>query len=310
MNTSKREEIEKAEYIANQLGKMKNKKYENYCITRIYHLLNRLDIQFVTQQMLKRGNDRIALADLYLPQLDVWVEVDESHHDKQKELDEKRTNDVIQNKIDHLEEIISVKNRPHRINVVNKSIEEINIQIDKIVDFIKKKINKLGDNFVPWRVTYEKPDYYIKKGCLDEKDKPAFRTIQEVSELFNKGYKGMQRSWFRDKPNSKVTIWCPKLKFDSSDKGKWDNFITPDGEVISESDPRVNKKEYVQGAINLYNKGLTERYVFLKFRDSSGRNMYRFKGVFELDIEKTKEKEKTIWVKKKKSSIDLKQYFS
>ena len=46
--------MDKKEYIANQLKRTFNKKYENYCITRIYHLLKRNDVQIITQQMFKR----------------------------------------------------------------------------------------------------------------------------------------------------------------------------------------------------------------------------------------------------------------
>jgi len=49
--------VDKKEYITNQLKKTFNKKYENYCITRIYHLLNRNDVQIITQQMFHKKDD-------------------------------------------------------------------------------------------------------------------------------------------------------------------------------------------------------------------------------------------------------------
>lgn len=63
--------LDKIDYITNQLKKTFGKKYENYCITRIYSLLNRNDIKIVTQQLFKRKGKKIALADLYLPQVNV-----------------------------------------------------------------------------------------------------------------------------------------------------------------------------------------------------------------------------------------------
>ena len=73
--------MDKKEYIANQLKRTFNKKYENYCITRIYHLLKRNDVQIITQQMFKRKEDgKIALADLYFPQINLSIEIDEPHH--------------------------------------------------------------------------------------------------------------------------------------------------------------------------------------------------------------------------------------
>ena len=80
-----------AYWISEQFKKSFGKKYENYCVSRIYHLLQREDVQIVTQQVLQRGNKKRAMADLYFPQINVWVEVDERHHAAQRKEDEKRT---------------------------------------------------------------------------------------------------------------------------------------------------------------------------------------------------------------------------
>ncbi len=304
-------EIAKKDHIILQIGRTEKKNYENYCITRIYHLLNRTDVQFVTQQMLKRNDNQIALADLYLPQLDVWVEIDEGHHLNQTQDDLKRTEEIlIENKTKHLEEVITINQEPYRIIVFDKSIKEINEQIDIIIKNIKNIISNLEkiNKFVPWNILYEKPEYYIKKMILDTKDRPVFRTIYDLSKLFNKNYKkGCQRAWFVDKPQSKIMVWCPKLKFNESDQGKWDNFITPDGKIIYESNSKdkFGWKGYIRG----YNNGYTTRYVFAKFKDSSGINMYRFRGVFELDEDETSKHKKAIW-KKVRNEIDLSGYFS
>lgn len=42
--------MNKKEYIIRQIAKTNKKNYENYVVTRIFHLINRLDIKFVTQQ--------------------------------------------------------------------------------------------------------------------------------------------------------------------------------------------------------------------------------------------------------------------
>ena len=87
--------LDKIDYITNQLKKTFGKKYENYCITRIYSLLNRNNIKIVTQQLFKRKGKKIALADLYLPQVNVQIEIDEGHHLEQASDDFERTNEVI-----------------------------------------------------------------------------------------------------------------------------------------------------------------------------------------------------------------------
>ena len=73
-------QMDKKEYIVNQLKRTYHKKYENYCITRIIHRLDNEYIQFITQQLFKRPDGKFALADLYFPQLNISVEIDEPHH--------------------------------------------------------------------------------------------------------------------------------------------------------------------------------------------------------------------------------------
>ncbi len=301
-------------YIIRQLGRTKKKNFENYCITRIYHKLDRNDVQFITQQMFKRDNGKRALADLYFPQINFIIEIDEGHHGSQKIDDESRTKEIINNKLKYFEEIVTDKLEVGRIDVINNSLQEINLEIDKIVDKIKTRIKNLKDNgnFKSWTQLYEKPDYYIKKEYLDTKDKPAFRTLQEVSELFNKGYGsskgGSQKPYFKDKDDSKNMIWCPQLKLNGVEYNvKWENKITEDGKIIYESDP-TNKNNYLSH-LKKHDEGYATRYVFVKFRDSSGMDMYRFRGIFKLNVEKTHEKKKTVW-EKVGDRIELKGYFT
>ena len=182
--------MDKKEYIMNQLKKTYNKKYENYCITRIYHLLNRQDIQIITQQLFKRDDGKIALADLYFPQFNLIVEVDEWQHKKgyHRIDDKKRTNEIIKNKLKALDEVICHKLYFKRIDAT-KSIEDINKRIDEIVNIIKTEIDKQDSKFIPWEINYKPPEYYIKLGYIDFKNNVRFRTIKEISDLFNKGYK-------------------------------------------------------------------------------------------------------------------------
>lgn len=51
------------------VGRTKNKRYEAYVSNRIIHLLNDFTLKFVTQQFVGLSNQKIALTDLYFPQL-------------------------------------------------------------------------------------------------------------------------------------------------------------------------------------------------------------------------------------------------
>ncbi|MDD4375533.1 MAG: hypothetical protein PHR25_02010 [Clostridia bacterium] len=302
--------MEKKEYITNQFKKTFGKKYENYCITRIYHQLNRNDIQIVTQQLFKRDNG-IALADLFFPQINFVVEIDEKHHKDKNEEDEKRTKEIIKNKLASLDEVIFEPLIIERIDVT-KDIEAINDEITRIVEIILKKITIQRDNFLLWEVVYNMPKFYIDKGYIDFEENVKFRTVKEVSDLFNMGYKEGSQVTFKHTGFDNEYFWCPKLKLNNNDFGKsipYTNEITLDGKYIYES----SKEKSFKFANDILNDSTQTRFVFGYYRDSSGENMYKFRGVFELDIDKTKEMienkiYKRVW-KKTKNTVDIKKYF-
>ena len=308
--------LDKIDYITNQLKKTFGKKYENYCITRIYSLLNRNDIKIVTQQLFKRKGKKIALADLYLPQVNVWIEIDEGHHLEQASDDFERTNEVIEEnkvsseakkKYDALEEVINVElEEPFRIIVYNKSLEEINNQIDHIVNEINNRIEKLGTNFIPWDKVNSSPEEYIKKGKITVQDNAKFRTIDDIGKLFN-----FDKVPFNQKLHGYIYIkehlylWCPTVKIngDECNDNLWENEISDDGLFIFE-----NQKERKEGYLNSVIEEQPIRYIFTKYRDETGNMIYKFKGVFELDLEQSKINNIRVW-KRVASEIDLKEFF-
>lgn len=306
--------MDKKEYITNQFKRTFGKKYENYCITRIYALLNRLDVQIVTQQLFRRDNG-IALADLYFPQLKTIIEVDESYHlrdEWHKKEDLKRTEEIIKHKLNSLDEVVSHKVKIKRIDAT-QDIETINNRIDEIVKELNDEIKSLGDNFAVWELEYKKPEFYIQKGFIELKDNAGFRTVQEVSELFNKGYKKSQKAYFKVNDDWSESVSCCKLKIDEDDECKnikFLNEITSDGMYIYESEKGDNAENFAVAGFNEKNQ---KRYMFAKYRDYSGSIMYKFRGVFILDIDKTeksieKKEYKRVW-KKISDKIDISKYF-
>lgn len=296
--------LNKKEYITNQLKKTFFKKYENYCVTRIYNLVNNFNLQIVTQQLFKRGNNKIALADIYFPQINLWVEIDEQHHNAQKEEDLKRTQDVINNKIKKLEEVVQIKEieTPYRINVSGEQeIEEINRQIDVIVKEINERIAKLG-NKLQWDCQDKEPSEFagrIIKYC----DNVKFRTIKKVTELFKTVRYKQQCAWFKIKENE--YLWCPKLDLSENEykNCKWENKISIDGIEIYES-LRDGKKDS-EDTLNWNEKRITFAYYI----DENGVKMYKYRGIFALDKEATKKCnfENKVW-HKIADEIDLSKY--
>jgi len=306
--------VDKKEYITNQLKKSFGKKYENYCITRIYNLLNRLDVQIITQQLFKRENGRIALADLYFPQIKLVVEVDEWQHQKEwNRKDDANRTKSIEKEINSLSEILSFEPEVLRIDVT-KNIEEIHTQIDEIINAINNRIEKLGDRFKPWTNENRTPEYYIKQQNISIEDNVQFRTVQEVSELFNKGYKANQKIYFKTGyPNEHVC--CPKLQLEESSQNEFKNnpyinTITSDKKYIFEY--RVmDPVEFVEDMMKWHSEEI--RILFPKYKDETGFMMYRFRGVYVFDTEATKEtlkngKNRVVW-KQIDDKVDLSKYF-
>lgn len=306
---------EKIEYITNQLSKTFGKKYENYCVTRIYSLLKRVDIKIVTQQLFKRKGRKIALADLYLPQINMWIEIDEGHHINNKNADLNRTKDVkkvntlsqeAQKKYSALDEVVPIGiEDPFRVDVYNKSLEDINKQIDVIVNEINDRIKKQGKNFIPWTKVNYSPEEFVRKGKITVNDNAKFKTIDQIGMLFNmkKVPMGKKIHGYVNIKNN-MYIWCPTVKIqgDECDSNAWENEISDDGILIYENQ-KERKDNFLTQAID----ELPIRYIFIKFKDDSRTKIYKFIGVYELDVKKSINKNIRVWAKKG-DEIDLKVF--
>ena len=82
------------EYMECLFDSIKSKKTESYVIHRIWNKLDDDRVRFVIQQKILLLNGKYALADLYLPQLSIFVEVNEPYHDKQKTQDKYRNETI------------------------------------------------------------------------------------------------------------------------------------------------------------------------------------------------------------------------
>ena len=65
----------KLDYITRLFKSIRNKRFESYVIQRIWNQLNNINVKFVTQQYFSREDGKYALADLYLPQINLIVEL-------------------------------------------------------------------------------------------------------------------------------------------------------------------------------------------------------------------------------------------
>ncbi len=115
--------MDKKEFTIRQISRTNKKNFENYVVTRILHKVDDPDVKFVTQQYVKRP-DGFALAELYVPQINLFIEVDEGQHRKTITADEIRDADFE----------LATSTKPTRIRVDrSRSLAQINRDVDRVV---------------------------------------------------------------------------------------------------------------------------------------------------------------------------------
>lgn len=270
----------KLDYMTRLFAKISKKKTETYVISRIWHQLNDDRVKFVVQQYIRRTQDKYALADLYLPQLGIFVEINEPFHKNNIEIDRIRNEEISQ--VTHSKPIV--------IDCDN-SIEEIHSQISEVVQQIKQAIIERGKRFISWEggstLTVE---YHRKKGYLKVDESEYVRTIDEAFAIF--GAKAKHRGFLRvagasvpNKPNE--IVWCP-----NSRHRIWCNELSEDGLEIRE----YNRNEQSRGEhVERYLSDNQRRVTFFREEDELGFRFYRFVGVFELNKEKSEKENKCVW---------------
>jgi very-short-patch-repair endonuclease len=268
--------MEKRDYLVKTLSRTKRKDYENYIINAIWHKIDNMELKPVSQQYVKRSNGKHALMDLYLPQLQIAIEVDEAYHQNNQEVDKLRMDDIIA----AVNEDSNSDFMCFRIDA-SQSIESIHDQINEIVSIIQEKVS---NKQLQW-LSYEEELNQIKqREYLSIYDDIMFKEITDIANnIFGKAYKGFQRSGFR--VTETLWVWCPKLSVTINGDAKsaargWLNFLSDDWSYIDESQENQTEDqriELIQEDFSL-NK---ERAVFAHYRDNLGVNRYRFVGVFK-----------------------------
>jgi hypothetical protein len=123
----------KAEYIIRSLKKVSHKPWELFAVSRILHGLDDDELEFITQQLVKRPDGSRALTDIYFPQLSTHVEIDEPFHVDQLDADRLREQDIV----------LVTGHRIERIRIYNsdgqiKSMAAIRADIDELVALVSK----------------------------------------------------------------------------------------------------------------------------------------------------------------------------
>ena len=259
--------ISKDDYILRAFSKIQHKKWELYVITRIVHLLDDPDLEFVCQQLIKTPDHKRYLADLCFPELELYFEVDELQHSSKEHAiaDENRMKEIID--ASHFtEKRIQIYDN----NLKIKELTEINEEIDSLIRYIKDRKQEYiaNNNFNPWDY-YNKynPEVHIERGYIDTKDNVSFLYHRDALRCF--GYDGghFQRAVWSIKGTSKG-VWFPKLY----ENDLWNNSLSNDFKRIE-----MTKKDHSTIEIEFED---VEWFVFAHYKDFLGQTVYKFLGEF------------------------------
>ncbi|MBR1667145.1 MAG: hypothetical protein IJ693_02575 [Bacteroidaceae bacterium] len=274
-------------YLTQMFKKVKFKPIESYIAQRIWHRLDRTNVEMVCQQYVRRG-EAYALVDLFFPQINYGVEIDEAYHanPEQKRRDELRTYEIIRNTEIKLERIICYdKNKSTENETFYCALEDIHQQVDKVVSEIRQRIEEeeKQSRFQPWTNEDKlKPDFHRAKGVLRVKDNDSFRTTLDICKTFGMDVKSNRRGG--KSLNNGYLLWWPKYGHKT-----WSNELSEDGETITE---RKNTAPTVSTPEPLLEQ--RKRITFFKQENAFGVSLYRFVGVFQMS---STDKDVTTYVK-------------
>lgn len=273
---------DKTHYLTQALAKISHKGIELYCLTRIWHLLDDLDIEPVFQQYVSLNGERFFI-DLYLPQIDLAIEINEGYHKRQENKDKIRNRNIVNITSGQLRKIDC-----------SKSLEKIHIQINQLVSEIKVKIieKKKRANFKPW--VNKSVSFFKNKGFFSFLDNDFLHNVDDVYKTI--GLKQKKRGFLPEKYGRQTTkdgyyLWFPKTKKTKKDN-TWINEISDDSKYVYESNiNKIGNNKQIKKVI----KENHIRICFLETKDFLENKGYYFKGIYKLDIAKTKKMKKCVW---------------
>ena len=269
--------------ITQMLAKLAHKPTESYVISRIWHRLDDIRVLFVLQQYIKREKG-YALADLYLPQLNMIVEVNEEYH----ETDEQKLRDAIRNK-----EVRDTTKADVFVIKASGNLDEIHKQVDDIVTEIRKRIEEQGENFLPcdYSITRSTSEYYKSRGYFKVSTEDWLTNVDDIAAVF--GTKPKHRGYLRASggavPNkTDEIVWWPQQNHRT-----WSNELSEDGMYIYEYNKKSDEEraKHIAQWINSKQKRIT----FMKHFAYGVLEAYDFVGVFQINPELTKEKNMCVW---------------
>lgn len=282
---------ERLDHIAYMLNvRTAGKAYENFIVNAIYARVGNPDLMPYTQQYVHSPNDprKYYLLDLYFPQINFGIEVDEGHHLNEEQIvkDQIREEDV-RTAIECEEVRIPI----FKEGGIKRTYEEIGEDIDKVVMTIRAKIAEKGP--LKWETNEDRKQAVVSKGVFDVKDDVFYGSITEIYNICGGKRTGKAKGEFQPAKilqkcyytlNTEYKLWVPILAIEDQDgvvinsvRG-YENSLSEDHDILKEK-----SNHSIDPLMDIQYK----RVVFMRMKDRFGRPCIKFIGVFELSTEST-----------------------
>lgn len=270
----------KTEYIHLSLKKISHKKWEYFLISRILHRLDDFEIEFVSQQLVRCTDATWALTDIFFPQFNLHLEIDERHHLNQQEADDRRQQDIV-DVTGH--EIIRIRVTNDESKIERKLID-ITKDADDLVHRLtaeRRTLEKEG-KFIAWDFDHRyDPERIIKQGTFSVADNVLFRTQIDAMRCFGFTGKVNRRGGWRVPDQSGDWLWFPRLYR----HGMWRNELCEQGTIIYEraldDDGRKSIHKQTLGFKKSPDRNMI---VFAKAKDPLGTSLLRYVGTFRVNL--------------------------
>lgn len=278
--------MEKIEHLALMLNRRTaGKKYENFVINAIYARIANPNLIPITQQYVKnkhcsKSNPRkYYLLDLYFPQLNYGIEVDEGHHLNKKNVDQdkNRAEDILAS-IQCDEGRITIYNKDGSLKTFDEVNEQINVEVEKVKGLIKKKGRKLA-----WLDNDARKNAVIQRGYFKIDDEVDYKGITEIYNIVGHDVKNLGQGFV--KLNDSYKLWGPYLAYQLGDetlitKNGWENTLSEDKSIIYEIPKDVDDPDPKEVPDGSWKENNVKRVVFMHIRDNFGCDKMRFLGVY------------------------------
>lgn len=286
---------ERLDYLAYMLNeRTKGKAYENFIVNAIYSRVCNPELIPVTQQYVKSSNSKgeYYLLDLYFPQLNYGIEIDEMPHSNatHRYADLVRAEDI--NATIRCKEyrIPIYKKDSSKNRIVKRTIDEIEKDIELVVSIIKKRIARKKGG-IKWETNEQKKKTIIQCGIFSDADDVDYKGITEIYNLCggkrhgpNKGEAAKALRSCYVTLNDEYKLWVPKLAIILSDgsvkntANGYENYLSDNHKWLYEIQVGKKKKWTEK---DKEKKKKYKNVVFMQMRDRFGKRCVKFLGVYQ-----------------------------